>query len=286
MFITPQTKISELVKANKDSIEAIASLSKPLEKLKNPLLRKLMASRVTIAEAAKMGGCSIEEFRLVLKPLGFEFGEENTAETEVEGEKPDWLQQLPAEKIVNFDVRPILAGGSDPLKEIMQRFKQLPEGQALCIINTFVPVPLVRLLEKDGTLSYTETISGNEFHTYFLKKEKAVKPETIPPKEEEGPVVMADKETFERVWSSYPKEKIQEIDVRHLEMPGPMQAILEALESLPDENALYIFHKRVPVYLLEELADKNYRIYILTLSETEVRMLIFKRIRNGGYQYR
>lgn len=275
MLITPQTKISELVKANKDSIEAIASLSKPLEKLKNPLLRKLMASRVTIAEAAKMGGCTIEEFRLVLKPLGFEFGEENTAATEAEEQKPDWLQQFPQEKIINFDVRPILAGGSDPLKEIMQQFKQLPEGQALCIINTFVPVPLVRLLEKDGTLSYTETISGNEFHTYFLKKEKATKPVSGPQNDEQ--VIMADQETFERVLSSYPKEKIQEIDVRHLEMPGPMQAILEALETLPDENILSVHHKRVPVYLLEELADKDYRIYILTLSETEVKMLIFKR---------
>src|SRR5690606_16537123 len=109
MIISSQTKISELVKANKDSIEAIASLSKPLEKLKNPLLRKLMASRVTIAEAAKMGGCSIEEFRLVLKPLGFEFGGESTEKTEAVEQKPDWLLQLPAEKIVNFDVRPILA---------------------------------------------------------------------------------------------------------------------------------------------------------------------------------
>lgn len=277
MIISPQTKISELVKANKDSIEAIASLSKPLEKLRNPLLRKLMASRVTIAEAAKMGGCSVEEFRLVLKALGFEFEDGNASETEDEGQKPDWLQLLPAEKIVNFDVRPILAGGSDPLKEIMQRFKQLPEGQALCIINTFVPVPLVRLLEKDGTLSYTETISGNEFHTYFLKKEKAAKPAPAAAPESDEQVIMADKETFERIFSSYPKERIQEIDVRHLEMPGPMQAILEALETLPDENVLSVHHKRVPVYLLEELADKDYRIYILTLSETEVRMLIFKR---------
>src|SRR5690606_24130979 len=122
-----------------------------------------------------------------------------------------------------------------------------------------------------------ETISGNEFHTYFLKKEKAVKPAAAPAPDSDEQVIMADKDTFERIYSSYSKEKIQEIDVRHLEMPGPMQAILEALESLPDENVLSVRHKRIPVYLLEELADKNYRIYILTLSETEVRMLIFRK---------
>jgi hypothetical protein len=61
-----------------------------------------------------------------------------------------------------------------------------------------------------------------------------------------------------------------------LEMPGPMQAILAELEGLPDGHALYVDHKKVPLYLLEELADKNYEIHIHNVREGDVKMLIFK----------
>ena len=75
MKITKKTKISELIKHDIRSIDAIASIAKPFKKLKNPLLRKLMASRVNIAEAAKIGGATVAEFVQVLAPLGFEFDE-------------------------------------------------------------------------------------------------------------------------------------------------------------------------------------------------------------------
>ncbi|MBH2024552.1 MAG: DUF2249 domain-containing protein, partial [Flavobacteriales bacterium] len=67
------------------------------------------------------------------------------------------------------------------------------------------------------------------------------------------------------------------IDVRELEMPGPMQAILGELEILPEGNALYIDHKRVPVYLLEELADKDFEVHIHNVAEGDVKMLIFRK---------
>src|SRR5690606_27126474 len=105
-----------------DSIEAIASISKPLEKLKNPILRKLMASRVSIAEAAKMGGCTITDFESVLTPLGFKFVNNDLAELQEEDKTPNWLQSLSEDQIIVFDVRAILSGGKDPLKQILKRF--------------------------------------------------------------------------------------------------------------------------------------------------------------------
>src|SRR5699024_7958239 len=94
MRINAKTKISELVRYNKDSIEAIASLSKPLRKLKNPVLRKVMASRVTLAEAAKIGKSSMEEFAVVLKPLGFIFEEKKTEAQQTKEIPPTWLDKL------------------------------------------------------------------------------------------------------------------------------------------------------------------------------------------------
>ena len=276
MDISENTRISDLLKENKDSIDAIASLAKPLEKLKNPILRKLMASRVTIAEAAKMGGCSVKDFERVLTPLGFKFLKDSKKENSSNEESPKWLSDLSEDQIEIFDVREILLGGQDPLKQIMQRFKSVPIGNALCIVNSFVPVPLVRMLEKDGVKSFTKTISTQEFNTYFYKvpvnkeAKKAVKSKT------NDNIRMLDQDSFQLEYDKFTKANIREIDVRALEMPGPMQTILQILPELGDNEALYVNHKRVPLYLLEEIAGENYYVNILTLSEIDVKLLIYK----------
>lgn len=271
MEINSNTKISELIKANKASIEAIASIAKPLERLKNPILRKVMASRVTIAEAAKMGGTTEEKIAEALENIGFVF-EKSADNISAKNPKPAWLLQAGSDDIIRFDVRPIIENGTDPLKEILHQFKETPDGKILCIINSFVPTPLIHLLEKEKAAgSYVETISNNEFHTYFLKKQKHAETQTA-----DDDVMMDDAQSFEKVCSRFPREKIKEIDVRHLEMPLPMKTILGELEILPGGEALYVHHKRVPVYLLEELADKNFRIHVHNITEGNVKMLIFK----------
>jgi uncharacterized protein (DUF2249 family) len=273
MDITEHTKISEIIKANKESVDAIASVAKPLERLKNPILRKVMASRVSLGEAARMGGSTVEAIAEALKPLGYHLvGTEQKSE-KVE-DRPDWLIHAPEADITLFDVRPIIEHGSDPLKEILHQFKETAPGKILCIINSFVPTPLIHLLEKekaDG--SFVETISDNEFHTYFLKKKK--ESTSAPAATANDKVLMDSEETFASVLERFGSGGFKEIDVRALEMPGPMEAILGELEVLPADNALYINHKRVPVYLLEELADKNYEVHIHHIEEGNVKMLIF-----------
>jgi hypothetical protein len=72
------------------------------------------------------------------------------------------------------------------------------------------------------------------------------------------------------------KDKIQTIDVRSLEMPLPMLTILEALDTLPVETALYVYHKRIPVFLIPELAQRKFEYRVKEISESEVHLLIFK----------
>ncbi|WP_460686862.1 DUF2249 domain-containing protein [Niabella aquatica] len=274
------TKISDIIRYNKSSIDAIASIAPPLKRLKNPILRKVMASRVTVAEAAKMGGCKVEDFERVLKPLGYRFSgnEQQAAPAAVppnaEGkEKPDWLKAAPGEDLIRFDVRPVIERGTDPLKEIMRKFNEVPGGKILCIINTFVPTPLIHLLEKDkAESSFVDTISDKEFHTYFLKKQKK-NSATSGPSEK---VVMHDAASFEKVSTLFLGENRTTIDVRDLEMPLPMQTILAELETLPAGHGLYVHHKRVPVFLLEELAAKDFSVHIHNIDEGDVKMLIFK----------
>src|SRR5690606_33272992 len=274
--ITEKTKISELIKENPESINAIASIAKPLEKLKNPILRKIMASRVTIAEAAKMGGATVEDFIRVLRPLGFHFEETISAKEIASVEnKPEWLQKTTESEIDFYDVRPIIDNGADPLKEILHRFKETPSGKILCIINSFIPTPLIHLLKQEKAEdTFTENKTEKLFYTYFLKKEKQ---EEVVPTSSEEKLLMHNEESVGEIYSRFSPEQLCEIDVRALDMPGPMEAILSALAHRPEDHALYIHHKRVPVYLLEELADKEFEVHIYSVDEENVKMLIFKK---------
>lgn len=282
MFINRQTKISSIIKADPHSIDAIAALSKPLQKLKNPILRKLMAPRITLAEAAEMGGCTVEDFIRALLPLGFVPEGENGSQGYRDPaeqphvadlpEKPQWLLDTPPSDVISFDVREMLAGGGDPLRDILQRVRQLQVGQVLCIINSFVPTPLVRLLEKEKMRHYIEKIGTVEYHTFFSRNA----PLRAFSASATDWIIKDDTENFSRLCERFPGERLQEIDVRGLEMPRPMETILQALSALPDDGALYVLHKRIPVFLLDELAGKGFEIHICEVGEAPVLLLLFK----------
>jgi uncharacterized protein (DUF2249 family) len=273
--ISDTTKISELIKADKASIEAIAGVAKPFHRLRNPVLRKIMASRVTIAEAAKMGGCSVGDIVAALTPLGFEYEQVMPPKETAQQPKPGWLLNARRADITWLDVRPVIESGTDPLKEILGKFKNVPEGKILCVINSFVPTPLIHLLQQGkAESSYVDKISENEILTYFLKRKNAGEEEQHSRNDN---VIFDDGDSFEAVRQRFSGEKIRETDVRRLEMPQPMHTILNELKTLPRDHVLYVHHKRVPVYLLEELADKHYEIHIHTIGEGDVKMILFEK---------
>ena len=71
MIINGDTKIAAILKQSPGALDAIVSINPKFEKLRNPLLRKLMAGRTSIRMASKMSGNPIEEFYSKLEPLGF-----------------------------------------------------------------------------------------------------------------------------------------------------------------------------------------------------------------------
>ncbi len=270
MKITANTRISELIEADAAVIEVLASVSKPFKRLRNPILRKIMAPRATIAEAAKMGGCTVGAIAAALRPLGFEY-EGIATEGEDAAPAPEWLSAAPAESVIEFDVREIIESGTDPLREIIAAFKQVKPRGILCVINSFVPTPLIHLLRQDKAEdSYVKKISDKEFHTYFLKKWAAEA------RKDDTPGERKETDAFDEIFSRFPPEKIREIDVREMEMPLPMRTILEELENLPSDSVLFVHHKRIPVYLLEELSGKGYEVHVQTIDERNVKMILLR----------
>lgn len=274
MIINKHTRVSEVIKANADSIAAIAALAKPLRKLKNPLLRRVMAPRVTLAEAAAIGGCSMADIRAALEPLGFRFADEARTDSQEEREnieRPDWLAAADEDVADFFDVRELIESGDDPLRAIVQRYGALPTGNVLCIVNSFIPYPLINLLGKKGAESFVETVGDRVYHTWFFKREMPAKRT-----EESGAerVIMHDAPSFNRILEAYPDQRLIRLDVRPLPMPQPMETILETLPALAPGQALYVQHKRVPLHLLEELAEQAYVTHIHEVREGDVKLLI------------
>lgn len=268
--INVNTKIASILKQHPEALEAIVSISSKFEKLRNPILRKVIAGRTSIAMASKLGGCTVDDFFKKLQPLGFEI-DKKTAVVNVEeineNTVPEFVKNIAPEKIIELDVRPVIESGNDPLNIILQKVKVLETGCVLKIINSFEPTPLLHLLGKQGFESFTKIVSDDCVNTYFYKKL-------------DKPFVLENDKTnyaegWDEVWNRF-NEKMETVDVRALAMPLPMHNILETLQTLPAEKALFVYHKRIPVFLLPELEQLGYSYRIKEISDAEVHLLIYK----------
>lgn len=178
------------------------------------------------------------------------------------------LEKINEGKIKTLDVRPILAGGIDPFSKIMEEIKVLPEDTSLEIVNTFEPIPLINILRKKGYTSYTKS-EGPVIHTYFLKSETPVAIGEVPANDHISVEAMAHvKNCF--------SGKLREVDVRDMEMPVPMVTILNELENLPGDFALFVHHKKVPQYLLPEISNRKWKVKIAIADAENVKLLIHR----------
>jgi hypothetical protein len=157
--INENTKLATIFKQHPGALNVIVGISSKFEKLRNPILRKLMAGRTSVAMASKIGGCTTNVFFEKLQTLGFEvFHTTNIVEKNETKQRPDFLKNIKQEELVELDVRQVIKGGKDPLNIILEKIKYLQTGQVLKIINTFEPTPLMLLLNKQGFESYADVI--------------------------------------------------------------------------------------------------------------------------------
>lgn len=268
--INANTKIAAVIKQHPGAIEAIISINSKFEKLRNPLLRKIMAGRTSLAMAAKVGGCSINDFFEKLKPLGFIIESDVLPVIEDQAPVPDFIHSISEEQLTVLDVRPVIAAGKDPLSLILEKAKTIQDGHILKIINTFAPIPLIPLLEKKGFISYMDKVEDKLVETYFFKHSPVAEDVNLAERKE-----LPDQD-WDQVLDRY-KDKLITVDVRALEMPQPMITILDSLEQITEGNALLVYHKRIPVYLLPELLDRDFEYRIKEINDGEVHLLIFKR---------
>jgi len=268
MYINENTKISALINHNPKSIDAIVSISNSFDKLKNPILRKVLASRVSIKQAARIGGVDVEIFYKELIPLGFEIKMiEEPNKNEVKPSS-NYVQDLDERNIIDLDVREILKEGKDPFNKIMDALANLSNNSALKIINTFEPTPLISILVKKGYMYQTVVVEKQLVYTYFRKilEVNNVNKEVVNE---------SSSEEIDRILK-YFGTNIKEIDVRLLEMPLPMSLILNELSALPDDYILFVHHKKIPKFLFPELAERGYQWRVQINSSDNIKLIVFK----------
>lgn len=272
MKISPDTKISEVIKENKDAIEVIASVNKHFRKLKNPFLRKTLGSRVSIKEAASIGGISPGEIIAKLIDIGFE--EEKNISSNKFSDKNDSRNEnisISKDKIsITLDVRRQIEKGKDPIKRIISSSQKLDTDELMLIINKFEPLPIIHLLGERGFSSKVEKLAEDEIHTYFWKNEAKKDCSEDEPKT----IRIVGLDEFETKVSEF--EFIKKIDVRDLEMPEPMVRILEEVELITKGSALYVDHKKVPQYLLPQLEKRSFEAIAHEIDPNYIKLLIYK----------
>ncbi len=287
MKITPDTKIYDLIKENeKKAVDVLVSLSPKFKKLLNPVLRKTVTRRVTIKEAAGIGGISLNEFLNKLEANGWdvEYSGKDLFSHELEDKK---CKNIKSYKEVFFDAAHIIEKGDDPLADILEKLKTLKEKEVLVIELDFIPYPLINLLKEKGWDYCVENLE-NSYKTYFFKvsenkgiwgRVKALfsgknKDKELDETTEENHIHERTKEEWSKRIKSF--KNTRQIDVRHLEMPQPMMEILHQLEQLGQDEVLLVDHKRIPRYLLPELDKKGYKLDYLKQGDEHYQLLIYK----------
>jgi uncharacterized protein (DUF2249 family) len=239
-------------------LDVFVACSPVFEKLRNPAMRKTMARLVTIEQAARIAGVAANE--LVARLNAALAGREPPTTTAHETFSPlpaipSALTSLPADQVIDCDVREELRAGIEPFQRILEAARALPAGSALRVRAIFEPAPLYAVLARQGLAHATERLADDDWRVWFYRDDAA----TV----RKAPVATAHDDADVIV-----------VDVRGLEPPEPMVRTLEALAAMPRGKTLVQINVRVPQFLLPKLKERGFVYDIREQGPDLVRLFI------------
>lgn len=156
-----------------------------------------------------------------------------------------------------LDVRPALAEGREPLDDILDMARRVPDGGTLTLEVPFNPIPLRRMLNEAGFQDDAHQISPGHWRVTFRRTNEPIK---------ETPGAA-------RIWHTGGSIHI---DVRGLPPPEPMVEILKLLDSCPSVSMVVVHHERDPAFLYPELDARGW-LHRLDQDDSEGVMLFLSR---------
>lgn len=254
--VTADTTIARALAADPGLVERLAAYHPAFKKLKSPLLRRTMARIATFADAARVAGVPLAALLDVANGAAppartpEEKGEAATAAA------PDWVRGLDPGAAARLDVRPILGAGEDPFARIMAVVAKLAPGGVLVLEAPFDPAPLRRVLARKGYAEHAERLAADHWRVYFRKAAAGTAA---------APVAAGEARVWREAGDAH-------IDVRGLNPPQPMLAILRLIEQPDCSATVIVHHEREPLFLYPELAERGWRHEIVEGAPGEVRL--------------
>lgn len=233
---TLHTRVSDALTERPALYDLLPAFHPAFEKLRHPVLGKVMPRLVTIGQAARVAGVDAEALLEVFNLLGPPQASSLASAERRCDPPPPWALDTP---VVELDATPILDAGEDPFSAIMQALRSLPQGSVFRVRAPFEPAPLVALLGKRGWVPHV-TWEGDVCLASFWRPD--VTGDIAP--DDDVRALLAERLRGDR------------LDVRGLEPPQPMLLVLAAVERvLP----LTVHHERVPALLLPRLEGMGLR---------------------------
>jgi uncharacterized protein (DUF2249 family) len=240
-MIAGGTTIAELLDAHPELRDILASLTPHCALFTDRPRLKMMAPRMTVAQAAGIAGVPAAELVAVLRRA---IGEpETSAAAEASGARDAGAESPPTlagRCTVHLDVREDIRHGLEPFARIMAAVKELGEREVLVLRAPFEPIPLYEVLGRRGLAHWTERRGADDWAVWFYREPGAA-----------GAAEAADLEPAATRATTI-------IDVRGLEPPQPMVSVLERLDSLGPSQQLLVIHDRRPMFLYPVLDDRGF----------------------------
>ena len=169
LFITPKTRIFDLLEAYPGLESVLIEMAPQFSKLKNPVLRKTIARITTLSQAAVIGGLKVEA---LVNRLRVEVGQSTVDNLLPEGSnynttRPDWFQE--SQIVRRIAIADMLQAGEQPVHEVLGAIHKLDEGQILQVTAPFIPAPLLDKSLSMGCKHWLQAKGDATFEIYFAK---------------------------------------------------------------------------------------------------------------------
>ncbi|ODS59243.1 MAG: hypothetical protein ABS36_01970 [Acidobacteria bacterium SCN 69-37] len=266
-MITATDRLDEVLARDPRLMTVLAQASPAFATMSRGELPRTMARLVTVEQAARVAGIAPAALIAQLNHALAHPGDAapptppapvNTAAEPERAEVPEALRRIPADLVVECDVREELRAGAEPFARIMAAARSTPEGGLLKVWATFEPAPLYAVLAKQRFSHFAERMAADDWCVWFHREAAADAP--TPTTDAPAPID--------------PETDIILLDVRGLEPPEPMVRTLEALATMPRGKTLVQINVRVPQFLIPKLEERGFTYDVREQSADLVRIFI------------